>query len=712
MATAVRKRRRSAGGRPRPDQAAVPAQTTSAPTSEPTASKAAADRAEADPVIADALQRAADIRDLATWHAEDEAAALIGDARQHAADLRAAAAEQVASMRAVAEQDAVVALKAATESAERLLADAADRSSALLAQAEADQGAAVEARLADRARAEECVRTAEDRVAVIRGRATGDARRILDEVTEEAAVRLRAATADAERIRTTAADEADVIRAEAQTAVSEARAHAEQMVAEVQRLAEEQAARVIAEATRQADHVAGLRRAAADAAYGRALKEAARITDEASAAAAEIAAAHAGLATDLDLTRRQAQLVLDEDLAARRAEIDGEVADHREQAGATRARLERDLAALAEHVERQKQAAEARIAGETDRLRTVAEQAARQDAAAITGEAQELREAAQAELAAARRASRKADKRAAALRSKVTRAQRFKAVCLWLGLAAGIVLTASGEWAFASLVGLGKTPLGDAGWALPVGLDIYAVIAFRMKRDIPFALGLMGVTNVTFHVADMTGLGIVIKDGERHPTVPLIVIAVLIVVGVVWRIHQLVEGDHTGTGTSAELDPESGTDPVDDGDTDAEPGDGTALREGAAYPGTPDVRVREYAAGQSTYNASDVPPADTGADGPGTTLARTPARTPRQTPVQTRTRKPRRTPARTGEADLLADVRALPRSTDGYVNVTRARNDLDINRDRAVRLLDTAGLLRPEDALKYQDVLVRTPRTG
>lgn len=107
-----------------------------------------------------------------------------------------------------------------------------------------------------------------------------------------------------------------------------------------------------------------------------------------------------------------------------------------------------------------------------------------------------------------------------------------------------IALTASGEWAFARMVGLGSTPFGDLGWAMPVGLDVYAVTAFRMRKDVPYALGLMAATNITYHVADMTGTGVTVVDGKQHPSIGLIVVAVLVVVAIVWRVHRLLEDDH------------------------------------------------------------------------------------------------------------------------------------------------------------------------
>ncbi|CAM5374814.1 hypothetical protein SFUMM280S_00920 [Streptomyces fumanus] len=129
------------------------------------------------------------------------------------------------------------------------------------------------------------------------------------------------------------------------------------------------------------------------------------------------------------------------------------------------------------------------------------------------------------ELDAAREARRIAEKRAASLKRTRDRGEVIKQGSIWIALAAVIALTASGEGAFARMVGLGSTPFGDLGWAMPVGLDVYAVTAFRMRKDVPYALGLMAATNITYHVADMTGTGVTVVDGKQHPSVGLIGLA-------------------------------------------------------------------------------------------------------------------------------------------------------------------------------------------
>ncbi|MFD8415513.1 hypothetical protein ACFV2Q_27750, partial [Streptomyces sp. NPDC059650] len=75
-----------------------------------------------------------------------------------------------------------------------------------------------------------------------------------------------------------------------------------------------------------------------------------------------------------------------------------------------------------------------------------------------------------------------------------------------------------------------------------------------------------------------------------------------------------------------------------------------------------------------------------------TGTARTDARTKGRTggPAPTRT-----------DADCITALRGLPRTPDGFVTVNAARTALGCNRDRAVRLLSTAGLLSPADAAKH-----------
>ncbi|WP_455355967.1 hypothetical protein [Streptomyces sp. SYSU K217416] len=512
------------------------------------------------------------------------------------------------------------------------------------------------------------VQAAEDKARQIRRAAAADAKRVLVEAAEGAGDRLRRAEDDADTVRAGARDDAQTIlnqaRIDADLQTEEVMADAEEQAKSLLAEAEKQVSAVLAEAEERANALVDLRRTSAEAAYRKALDDAARTVGEAQDQAVEIKTARAALDSELELARRSARLDLDEELTERRAEIDAELAARRAEVDAARAEIETEFRKLGEQHERARQAQQERLAVELEDLRKQAEREARAAAGGVRKEADDRRAEVNRELEAARAARRLAEKRAASLKRTRSRGEYVKQGSIWVALAAVIVLTASGEWAFARMVGLGDTPIGDAGWALPLGLDVYAVTAFRMKKDVPYALGLMAATNITYHVADMTGTGVTVVDGKQHPSVYLIIVAVLVVVAIVWRVHRLLEDDHEDEKPSATPAPEAD-----------EP---TTVR------GEPDR-----------------------------TAAPDPARTapPRTTRTAARTAKPRsaRTPApRTGghtapartDAEAVQILRGLDRDGD-YVTVNAARTAVGCNRDRAVRLLDEAGLLSPADRAKH-----------
>lgn len=360
----------------------------------------------------------------------------------------------------------------------------------------------------------------------------------------EVAALIRTAEEQADAIRHAAA----VDRRKAQEDADNVRAHAARSAKDTAKTGEERAQALLADAEQRANKLAELRQASAEAAYRNALADAARILGEAQEQASEIKAARAAVETETDLHRRRALLELDEELAARRGEIEGELAELKEkvrreaedEAEAIRAQAEQEAGQLGE-----------RAAAEALHLRREEEDQARaavadirREADQILKEARETRAGVGRELATAQEQRQLAEQRAAKLDRSRNRGEVVKEASIWVALTAVILLTASGEWQFARLVGLGDTPIGDAAWALPVGLDVYAITAFRTKRDVPFALGLMAATNITYHVADMTGAGMNVVDGRAHPSVWLIVVAVIVVIAIVWRVHRLLEDGH------------------------------------------------------------------------------------------------------------------------------------------------------------------------
>ncbi|MBX7471263.1 hypothetical protein K1Y80_34965 [Streptomyces sp. MAG02] len=538
------------------------------------------------------------------------------------------------------------------------------------------------------------IQSATERVHQIRRAAAADAKRVLVEAVDEVGERLRRAEDDADAIRAGARGDAETIldqaRTDAAAETEEVMAAAEGQAKSLLADAEKQVGVVLAEAEDRANSLVDLRRTSAEAAYRTALDDAARIVGEAQDQAVEIRTARAALDSELDLTRRSARLDLDEELSARRAEIDAELAAHREEVEAARAEIETQFRQLGEQHERERQAQRARLDAEFAELRREAEREARTAAGAVRKEADAKLAEANRELDAAREARRVAEKHAASLKNKQSRAEIVKQGSIWVALAAVIVLTASGEWAFARMVGLGDTPIGDAGWALPLGLDVYAVTAFRMRKDVPYALGLMAATNITYHVADMTGTGVTVgANGEKHPSVYLIIVAVLVVVAIVWRVHRLLEDDHddkkpspapaaeTGEPTTVRVEPNRTANPESDRTADPDPN--------RTEPRTAMDRTGRTA-GRTDADRTD----------------RTDARTAR--PRTGRTPTPRtggRTAAVRTDAEAVQILRDLPAGDDGFVTVNAARTAVGCNRDRAVRLLDEAGLLSPADRTKH-----------
>ncbi|KDN80494.1 hypothetical protein [Kitasatospora cheerisanensis] len=230
--------------KPRPAAAPKPAGT---PPKTPTLTVSATfGRPAADPVLADAADRAADIRDLARADAD----ALLRRARL-AADAELATAQQWTSeaetLRAVAAAEAETVTQRAEETARRALEIVTDHAD-LIRQAAAED--------------------AEQR----RGEAEDEARRRIEEAEQQAAALTRAAAEQADEIRVQASERA---RRAGAAEAEQILARAEQTAAELTRTAEQQAGR-----TRiQADQAAAALRARAEQQAEQACKDAAEQAD-------------------------------------------------------------------------------------------------------------------------------------------------------------------------------------------------------------------------------------------------------------------------------------------------------------------------------------------------------------------------------------------------------------------------------------------------
>lgn len=93
-------------------------------------------------------------------------------------------------------------------------------------------------------------------------------------------------------------------------------------------------------------------------------------------------------------------------------------------------------------------------------------------------------------------------------------------------LLAALIGTASAEYHLALACGFGPALAA----CVPAALDIYAIAAFRAKRDIRVAIGALVVTNALSHL---------LSAGMISASVPLVVAVSAIAPLVLWRVHAL-----------------------------------------------------------------------------------------------------------------------------------------------------------------------------
>ncbi|MEU5163368.1 hypothetical protein AB0G74_27680 [Streptomyces sp. NPDC020875] len=577
-------------------------------------------------------------------------------------------------------------------------------------EAAAGTAAAVEARIADaRDRAADIADLAADRLAEARMAAAEEAAELTRQAGKAAEEIRIAAAADAERALAAAAAEAgdlirgaarhaETVRAEAEEAARAEAGNREQLLAD----AEARVGGVLAEAEERAAELVALRRASAEGAYRTALEDAARIVAGAQEQAAEARIARVSLETELELARRRSMLDLDEDLAVRRGEIRDRLSAYREEAEEVRAQTEASFRALGEEHERQRQGQRAALAAELEEMRANAEAAARAAAREIVAGAEgqkadlvaETRAALERAKAREAEAKRQLGQARAADRRRARRAStsdRLWRGAPWVALAAGVGLAASGEYELARLVGFHPyvAPL------FPLSVDIYAVVAFKKKRDVRPALSIMAASNLAYHLAERGGV-----HDPSHPygdaiVLGLTTVVVLTFVVIIWRVHRLLDGDHPAA---------PGTAPDRTAAGDPAPVREEPCRTDGEEPVRPDAAEPVRTDRTDGARTAPVRPDRTGRTAGARTAPVRPDGTDRTDKSRTdgartdRTDKPR--PARTDD-EALAVLRKLPRTDSGFVTVNAARTAVGCNRDRAVRLLGTARLLSPADAAKH-----------
>ncbi|MEV7471518.1 DUF2637 domain-containing protein [Streptomyces kronopolitis] len=437
--TATRRRRKAAPAAKPPGAGRTKAPRT--PASIPAQAVAPEDTAplvfeEADPHLADAADRAADLRDLAA----DAAAHIFADGKMRASELLDGARTEAASVTEAANAERSRLLAVAATDADRVRSDAATTAAADAGQVLAAAEVTAEQLLADARREADTVTT----------KATGEADQVLADARRQA-----------QEVNTTAAAQAEQVRTEAAQAAAKALAEAETMRTELLADAERTAAETRTRATTDAEQLRERARGEADRMRESADDQAAQVR----AGAEKVAA---GLRQDADRALADARTSAEE----LRAAADKEVARLREQAEAD-AVMAREAAAKATG----DQAAAVRARAEAERIMEAATQRTAQRA-----RRREIR----TESRAARRKAR-ADARPAGGVPPLSGQELVGVVAIVL--AAAVVSTLG---LLSSYTALETKAVGwgwDWPWLLPVGIDV-AIPAFTGASLVLIRMGM------------------------------------------------------------------------------------------------------------------------------------------------------------------------------------------------------------------------------
>ncbi|WP_424864016.1 hypothetical protein [Streptomyces sp. MMS24-I29] len=262
MAKTATRRRRQPAATPKPRAGRT---KTPKPASIPSQATACEEpglmvRPQADPRLADAADRAADIRD----QADDDAARLLTDAADRAAGLLDGARAEAATITKAASADQARALADAEAAADQVRTDAEAKAEQLLADArveadgldeaatgKADELLADAAKAADRVRAE-AAKTAAADADQVRTDAEAKAQELLADAQAEAGRVTEAATTAADQVLADARHRADEVVAEGTAKASELRTDAGRDAARLRAGAEGQRTELLAAAERAA----------------------------------------------------------------------------------------------------------------------------------------------------------------------------------------------------------------------------------------------------------------------------------------------------------------------------------------------------------------------------------------------------------------------------------------------------------------------------
>ncbi|MFI0742698.1 DUF2637 domain-containing protein [Streptomyces sp. NPDC021100] len=385
----------------------------------------------ADPVLADAADRAADLRDLAA----DDAARILADGATCAAELLEGARSEAASI-----------TEAATAEQARVLADAAADADLVRTEAATTAAADADQVLADAdAKAKQLLADARAEAETVTATASGEADQVLADAKAAAEQLLVDAHRQADEVAAAAASKADTVQAEAVQVLADAETKRTELLAAAERTAEETRSRAAADA---------------DQVLQRARSEADRMRESADDQAAQVRAgaekAAAGLRQDAERALADARACAEK----LRAVAERDANRLREQAE-TDAKTARDAAAKATV----DQAAAARARAEGERILDEATQRTVQRA---------RRRQLRSEARAARRKARH-DARPAGEVPPLSGRELVGAAAIIL--AATVVSTLGLLSSYTALETKAAGWGWDWPWLLPVGIDV-AIPAF------------------------------------------------------------------------------------------------------------------------------------------------------------------------------------------------------------------------------------------
>ncbi|MFI1910674.1 hypothetical protein ACH444_32935 [Streptomyces microflavus] len=381
---------------------------------------------EADPVLADAADRAADLRD----HAADDVARILADGQVRVTELLDGARTEAASITEAASAEQSRLLAAAATDADRVRTEAATTAAADADQVRAAAETEAEQLLADaRRQADTLAATAADEAEKVLAAAKAAVEQLLADAHRQAQEVATTAAAQAEQVSTEAAKAAARALADAESARTELLAGAERTAVETRTRATTDAEKVLERVRGEADRVresaqgqAAQVRTAAEKAAAELREDAAREREAARADAArartlaseDIGRMRATAAEDAERLTRSAREEADRLLAAARTKREAELKEAEEALSQARLR-EADAEVTLKAADDMVAEAAARMKRATDRTERALERKRLKNEAS-----DERREAQDARRAKAR------EQRAAARAGKPTRTERLK----------------------------------------------------------------------------------------------------------------------------------------------------------------------------------------------------------------------------------------------------------------------------------------------